>query len=1087
MSRFHNIFRQTASLVFLISIILCANAGAALKVLKADQIKSRIKIHDGPIVNGSDSLIADDIRLSREGDYNIDYLEGVIFLTTPADSIRELTVYFTPLPSWLKKQYGILPDIGDSPPPIRSLPAEHAGPRRMSDASAMKIRGAKKFSVISQTGGTSQFDQSLEMTINGEITPGLTVSGSVADRGYDPSYGAINSQISELDKLNLKISSKNFYSEIGDLEYNQLSGYNGPNIKQVSGITAALTAGNYNFGALFGRPRGKFRTVRFRGQDRIQGPYQITSGNTIEAVVPGSEKIWVDGKLLDRGADKDYIMDYPAATVTFTPKVLIDSRSRIEVDFEPLTTDYQREIYSVSGGTMAGDSSLYLKIDFTREGDDRDRLKTGELSAGDIGILQNIGDSISSNYKDGAVYDTTGAYLERFDSTGYRFFEYVGDSLGDYRVNFSPVGDGNGDYLFDGGDIYRYVGRNQGNYLPIILIPVPEREDFLETELGIRPGKNSRLKVIMKQSNYDRNLYSNLDDNNNTGGQYIFSAGIGESPSLHSNQSGVDISANIINKNFKARSRRKDPDLERNYLIPTGLQPKNDERNYKLASSLIIPGPFNVHFNSGLLDYKDIFKSYYGAVTIIPDMKSSLFPRMTYRCLKAEYDSAGTVFDGESELYSAGLNYDINGKTGAAAAFSHDRRWNEYSGSMRGTTEIIYNLSARYGPARVEFERYDEDTLIIDWINRLTRYQGKIGLVGRIKAINGEIYLTGKRSTRNDLTEEQFLGRVKISYAPSGQNLAVSGSYALSDENRFERGVRYIEVESGEGQYILMDSQYIPDPDGNYIEIEEIHSTQAQVSRGEKSLQLSYNPDDIYFRMTANTIEELLDEGDRNLLWVLPLYSDGSQPYLLRRLYYREELKILNYGGYYFAGLTSSYNYESRRVGGSDYEKYKTDIKASFNEASGEWRFIQEGAFFKDVRDDYYSSPGNIDGFSIKVSVIRRLTRGQINSSVIYRYAEDEGGADSRQYIASISPRLRLIAGGETSLKIEGYLQDLDSDGFVLYRLTSNRYGEKGVNWSVRSDYKVRKDLRINFSFSGRHSNNRKPRIIGRGEVIANF
>jgi len=104
MSRFHNIFRQPASLVFLISIILCANAGAALKVLKADQIKSRIKIHDGPIVNGSDSLIADDIRLSREGDYNIDYLEGVIFLTTPADSIRELTVYFTPLPSWLKKQ-----------------------------------------------------------------------------------------------------------------------------------------------------------------------------------------------------------------------------------------------------------------------------------------------------------------------------------------------------------------------------------------------------------------------------------------------------------------------------------------------------------------------------------------------------------------------------------------------------------------------------------------------------------------------------------------------------------------------------------------------------------------------------------------------------------------------------------------------------------------------------------------------------------------------------------------------------------------------------------------------------------------------
>ena len=80
---------------------------------------------------------------------------------------------------------------------------------------------------------------------------------------------------------------------------------------------------------MFGRPRGRFKSVGFRGQDRVQGPYRISADNVIESIVPGSENIWVDGHLLERGADKDYLMDYPAATVTFMPRNMIDSRSRI--------------------------------------------------------------------------------------------------------------------------------------------------------------------------------------------------------------------------------------------------------------------------------------------------------------------------------------------------------------------------------------------------------------------------------------------------------------------------------------------------------------------------------------------------------------------------------------------------------------------------------------------------------------------------------------------------------------------------------------------------------------------------------------
>ncbi|MEW5925604.1 MAG: hypothetical protein AB1746_16600 [Candidatus Zixiibacteriota bacterium] len=410
-----------------------------------------------------------------------------------------------------------------------------------------------------------------------------------------------------------------------------------------------------------------------------------------------------------------------------------------------------------------------------------------------------------------------------------------------------------------------------------------------------------------------------------------------------------------------------------------------------------------------------------------------------------------------------------------------------YYGTPRGTTEKTYSVVYSHVSARIELERYIEDTLMTDWMNILTRNQGTMVLPGRIGDINGEVYLTARRLKQGDLTENQFMARIRGTYSPVKRNLVVSASYALSDENRYERGVRYIEVESGQGQYILVDGQYIPDADGNYIEVEEIHSTQAQVSKGEKSFQLFYNPEGVYLKLAANNTEDLLDSGKRTLLWLLPYYSDGDQPYLLRQLNYQAEAKLMHYADYYLFNLSSSYNFESRQIGGSDFEKSESVIKGAMNEAAGGWRFIEEGSYFSYKHDSYYSSPDNIDGFMIQMNVIRIFTGGQINGWSAYRYAEDENSARSRQYIIGVNPRLRLIAGGETSFKLEGYRQEIRSTGFISYRLIDNKYGGKGLVWSIRSDYKIKKDLRINISFSGRHSDDRKSRITGRGEVIASF
>ena len=94
----------------------------------------------------------------------------------------------------------------------------------------------------------------------------------------------------------------------------------------------------------------------------------------------------------------------------------------------------------------------------------------------------------------------------------------------------------------------------------------------------------------------------------------------------------------------------------------------------------------------------------------------------------------------------------------------------------------------------------------------------------------------------------------------------------LSNETRFSKGIRYLEVNDGEGDYVFRDSQYIPEAGGDFIVVEELLSESADVKRGKKSFSLLKKWKKYNLSYHSNIDEELFASESRSTAWIIPFY-----------------------------------------------------------------------------------------------------------------------------------------------------------------------------------------------------------------------
>jgi hypothetical protein len=506
------------------------SVNARVRVISLPSDSARFDLPGEWIRAGSVHATLDGVPLQPGADYELEMTEGILRLLRPLPA-GHLTVRYEVLPLAIGRifQAPIPPDTGSVA--RAPIPPRPAGEATVASRAHLDIRGSKTVSL--EIGNTQDLTvrQSLDVSLSGEIVEGVRVRGVLSDRQTPLQAEGRTTDLSDLDRVFLEVEGPGAGMTLGDFVLRGPAGLFTRYERQLEGIRLTGRAGEGSASVAAATIPGVFRSIEFLGVEGKQGPYSLRppEATADAAVVAGTERVWLDGELLVRGEDRDYLIDYAASTVTFTGRRVVNQASRITVDCQIGTQPYRRNAYAAEAGWGAAAKpeghGFGLRASVLAERDDRGHPIGGALTAREKEILSAAGDSLSDSLNAGVDCGAIGHgdYEQvEADSLVLPFFRFVGDSSGTCKVRFDDVGVGRGDYLDSlaagGKTIYRFVGPRRGRFAPGRAVPRPSERSLVDL-LGFWAGPGGlTFEMEGAGSSDDPNTYSDRDDADKTGG-----------------------------------------------------------------------------------------------------------------------------------------------------------------------------------------------------------------------------------------------------------------------------------------------------------------------------------------------------------------------------------------------------------------------------------------------------------------------------------------------------------------------------------------------------------------------------------------
>lgn len=582
---------------------------------------------------------------------------------------------------------------------------------------------------------------------------------------------------------------------------------------------------------------GTFKSQSFVGIEGNQGPYRLSglSNERDIVVVGGSERVFIDGNRLTRGEHEDYVIDYTTAQVTFNPRRVITSASRITVDFEYADQKYSRSFLALSHSAPFAQGAVEISASYLREGDDPDATVGITLTDADRSLLEAVGSDGSRAVRSGVSLvgrtdSLIGSYV-RIDTilNGLPDSIYVYDPaspLAVYNVTFSIPPSGTGDYRSIAFGQYEFVGKGRGSYLPVVYLPLPRLLQVGALSLSAHSSR-AGVRADIAFSGSSLNRLSDAPEASRSG--LAFSVeGSARSDSLYwLGEIRITTHLRYLTSQFRAIDRISEVDFD-NHWNAVGRPGETGKRDAVVEGELEWRPArrLELTFSGGMLERGSAFRSRRGQAVLRLEPRAAL-PGGEYAIDVIDVDSTAGFRNDIWLRQRGGVTWPVGGFT-PGLRFAWERRLDRVSAS-----DTIAPTSFRYLEAGPELKvaagavlatasfRYRLDdsvrgagsgrTFVRDGTSRTVQVRGE--LVG-VSGLASSLDLTWRLrsydpvqgidpSSRLDNSSLALRSRTRWSLFDRGLDL--DASYTGQSERAARLQRLYIRVPFGQGEYVWID------------------------------------------------------------------------------------------------------------------------------------------------------------------------------------------------------------------------------------------------------------------------------------------
>lgn len=683
----------------------------------------------------------------------------------------------------------------------------------------------------------------LNLQLNGFLVDSIEISAAITDNNIPIQPDGTTQQLNEFDRIFLQFKKPTWQLSLGDIDIRQNKSYflnfykrlQGGSFETLTAVTPKISTSTLVSGSI---AKGKFTRNIIQQQEGNQGPYRLTGANNelFFVVLANTERVYIDGVLLQRGEDQDYVINYNTAEISFTPRRMITKDSRIQVEFEYADRNYLNTNLYVSNETNFNDK-LKLRLSAFRNGDAKSSPINQTLDASQKIFLNNIGDSINRAFYPVASLDTFsyGKILYKKVDTLYggalqdSVYVYSVDAdSAIYNLSFIEVGQGNGDYVPDfsgvNGKVYKWVAPanniRQGNYSPATYLVTPKQQQVASIGLDYAVGKNTVVSTELGYSNYDVNTFSRKEKQNDEGFAVkiqikdLHHIGRPSKKRLLSTEAGYE----YVDAAFKPLERLRNIEFTRDWGLPFIVKPE-DETIFSAGIQLS---------DSGKNSLKYQFNSYTRG-TDFKGFRNSFYHVQQFKGWRFNNQLNFTRSDGKTEKgYFLRPALDVSKELlklksyiiGTAYTKEHNEQRNRFTDSVS-----LASFSFETIQVYLKSPEKKENRWGITWFTRSDRYPSGKGLPKADRSQNFNVYtelLTNERHqfrlnvTYRDLAvydnsishqkaDQTLLGRAEYQVNEWKGLLSGNVLYEAGAGQEQKRDFVFLEVPAGQGQYIWLD------------------------------------------------------------------------------------------------------------------------------------------------------------------------------------------------------------------------------------------------------------------------------------------